>query len=128
MNLAILKGHVGGDPKTTSFEDGGKVVTFSLATTERGFTTKDGREVKERTEWHNIVVRKNGLAGVVEKYVKKGSPLLIQGRIETRKYLDNEGKNRYVTEIIAEELELLASGEKTEKKPNHQYKPMDYPD
>lgn len=109
MNKVILKGNVGQDPRITNFENGGKVAQFSLATTERGFKTKDGKEIPEMTDWHNIVVKHPGLVGVVQDYVKKGSPLLVSGKICTRKYQDNAGQTRYVTEIIVEEMELLGA-------------------
>ena len=107
MNKAILKGNCGKDPEITNFDNGGKVAQFSLATTERGFKTRDGRDIPDHTDWHNIVVKKSGLAGVCEQYVKKGTPLLITGKIQTRDYTDNSGIKRYVTEIIVDELELL---------------------
>jgi len=109
MNKVILKGNVGQDPRITNFENGGKVAQFSLATTERGFKTKDGKEIPEMTDWHNIVVKHPGLVGVVQDYVKKGSPLLVSGKIRTREYQDNAGQTRYVTEIIVEEMELLGA-------------------
>lgn len=117
MNLAILKGYVGQDPKITEFKDGGKVASFTLATSERGFTTKDGREVKEQTFWHNIVIKKTGLAKVCEQYVKKGTPLLVTGKITTRSYEDNNGQSCYITEILVDELELLGH-KPTEKEPD----------
>ena len=116
MNKVILKGNAGQDPKVTNFENGGKVAQFTLATTERGYRTKDGREIPDVTDWHNIVVRQTGLAGVCEQYVKKGTPLLIVGKIRTRQYQDNAGQNRYVTEIIVDEMELLG-GQKREQAP-----------
>lgn len=116
MNKVFLKGNVGQDPRITTFKDGGKVAQFTLATTERGFKTKDGRDIPEQTEWHNIVVKRTGLAGVCEQYVKKGSPLLVEGKIQTRSYQDNAGQTRYVTEIIVEEMELLG-GQKREQAP-----------
>ena len=116
MNKCILKGNVGQDPRITTFKDGGKVAQFTLATTERGFKTKDGRDIPEETQWHNIVVKRTGLAGVCEQYVKKGTPLLIEGKIQTRSYQDNAGQTRYVTEIIVEEMELLG-GQKREQAP-----------
>lgn len=116
MNKCILKGNVGQDPRITTFKDGGKVAQFTLATTERGFKTKDGRDIPEQTEWHNIVVKRTGLAGVCEQYVKKGTPLLVEGKIQTRSYQDNAGQTRYVTEIIVEEMELLG-GQKREQAP-----------
>lgn len=106
MNKIILKGNVGQDPKITKFQDGGKVAQFTLATTERGFKTKDGREVEARTTWHNIVVKRTGLAGVVEQFVRKGSPLLVSGRLEYRDYTDQQGKEHRIYEVIVEDLEL----------------------
>lgn len=116
MNKSILKGNVGQDPKITNFENGGKVAQFTLATTERARKTSDGREIPEETTWHNIVVRRTGLAGVCEQFVKKGTPLLIVGRITNRSYTDNSGQTRYVTEIIVEEMELLG-GQKHDAAP-----------
>ena len=116
MNKVFLKGHVGQDPKITTFDNGGKVAQFTLATTERGFKTKDGKDIPDETTWHNIVVRRTGLAGVCEQFVKKGTPLLIMGKIQTRQYQDNSGQTRYVTEIVVEEMELLG-GQKHEAAP-----------
>ena len=116
MNKVFLKGNVGQDPKITTFQDGGKVAQFTLATTERGFTTRDGKQIPDVTDWHNIVVKRTGLAGVCEQFVKKGTPLLIVGKIQTRQYQDNAGQTRYVTEIIVEEMELLG-GQKREAAP-----------
>lgn len=125
LNKVLLIGNVGQDPKITTFRDGGKVANFTLATTERGFTTKDGRKVEDSTEWHNIVV-KNALVSVVEKFVQKGTALFVEGKIATRTYQDNSGQTRYVTEIIVMNLQLLGS------KPNSNggvYRPMnDYPE
>lgn len=110
MNKCILKGNVGQDPKISDFENGGKVAQFTLATTERGFKTQDGREIPDETTWHNVVVRKSGLANLCEQYVKKGTPLLVEGKIKTREYVNNEGKKRYITEIHVSEMELLGGG------------------
>lgn len=115
MNIVILKGNCGQDPRITTFEDGGKVAQFSLATTERGFKAADGREIPEQTDWHNIVVKKKGLAGVCEQYVKKGTPLLIEGRIKYRKFTGNDGVEKSICEIVADEIELL--GQKREGAP-----------
>lgn len=116
MNKTVLSGRVGQDPKITDFQNGGKVAQFTLATTERGYETRDGRKIEPQTTWHNIVVKRTGLAGVCEQYVKKGTPLLIVGKIQTRSYEDNAGQTRYVTEIIVEEMELLG-GQKREPAP-----------
>lgn len=115
MNKVFLKGNVGQDPRITNFENGGKVAQFTLATTERGFKTRDGKEIPDVTDWHNIVVKQTGLAGVCEQYVKKGTPLLIVGKIRTRDYRDESGNTRYITEIIVDEMELL--GKKPEQAP-----------
>lgn len=127
MNKVFLKGNVGQDPKITTFQDGGKVAQFTLATTERGFTTRDGKQIPDVTDWHNIVVKRTGLAGVCEQFVKKGTPLLIEGKIQTRQYQDNAGQTRYVTEIVVEEMELLG-GQKREQAPAPQpeYRPGGY--
>ena len=117
MNKVILRGNVGGDPRITDFPEGGKVAQFTLATTERGYKREDGTEVPDVTDWHNIVVKRTGLAKVCEQFVKKGTPLLIEGKIKTRTYEDNAGQTRYVTEVVVEELELLASGQKREQAP-----------
>lgn len=117
MNKVFLRGNVGQDPKITDFENGGKVAQFSLATTERGFKTQDGKEIPDKTTWHNIVVKRTGLAGICEKHVKKGTPLLVVGKIENREYQDNNGQTRYVTEINVEEMELLGGGQKHEGAP-----------
>lgn len=125
MNVAILKGNVGQDPKITTFQDGGKVAQFTLATTERGFKTKDGKEIPDKTDWHNIVVKRTGLAGVCEQFVRKGTPLLVQGRIETRDYTDTSGQKRYITEIVVEEMELLGQKRESAPAPAPEYTPRE---
>lgn len=127
MNKVILRGNVGQDPKITTFDNGGKVAQFSLATTERGYKKEDGTEVPDVTDWHNIVVKRSGLAGICQQYVKKGTPLLIVGKLRTRDYDDNAGQKRYVTEVIVEEMELLGTGSQKhepapapEPEPEHQ--------
>lgn len=116
MNKCILKGNVGQDSKITNFQDGGKVAQFTLATTERGYETRDGRKIEPQTTWHNIVVKRSGLAGVCEQYVKKGTPLLIIGKIQSRQYTGKDGGEKTITEIIVEEMELLG-GQKRESAP-----------
>lgn len=117
MNKVFLKGNVGQDPKITTFENGGKVAQFTLATTIRGYKTKEGKDIPDETTWHNIVVRRTGLAGVCEQFVKKGTPILIMGRINNRSYEDNAGQTRYVSEIYVEEMELLGGGQKHDAAP-----------
>lgn len=107
MNKAILIGNVGQEPTVKHLENNTAVATFSLATTERGYTLQNGTQVPERTEWHNIVVWRKQ-AEVVEKYVHKGDKLYVEGKIQSRSYDDKQGVKRYVTEIMAENIELLS--------------------
>lgn len=120
MNKIFLRGNVGQDPRITTFQDGGKVAQFTLATTERGYTSKDGRQVEDRTTWHNIVARR-GIAGVVEKFVQKGTSLLIEGKYESRKYTDREGVERIIYEVYVDEMELLGGTRQQEAKPADDY-------
>ena len=106
LNKAMLIGNVGRDPEVRYLEgnNGAKVATFTLATTER-YRDRNG-ETRENTEWHNIVAWRN-TADVVERFVKKGTQLYIEGRIRTRSWDDQTGNKRYTTEIIADTLQLL---------------------
>ncbi|TRX72167.1 single-stranded DNA-binding protein [Carboxylicivirga sp. M1479] len=106
VNKVILVGNVGKDPEVRHFENDSAVANFPLATTERAYKTRNGQEIPERTEWHNVVVWR-GLAKVVESYVKKGTQLYIEGKIRTRSYDDKEGNKRYITEVYADSLQLL---------------------
>ena len=106
VNKVILIGHTGKAPDVKYFDNGGVVATFSLATTKRGFQTKDGRDIPERTEWHNIVLQ-NGLAKIAEQYVKKGDKLYIEGELRTRSYDDAHGVKRYITEVVGYDMEML---------------------
>lgn len=106
VNKVILMGNVGKDPDVKTFDNGGVVARFPLATTKRGFKTKDGKEVPERTEWHNIVLS-NGLAKVAEQYVKKGDKLYIEGELRTRSYEDNNGVKHFITEVYGYDMEML---------------------
>ena len=106
LNKAMLIGNVGRDPEVRYLEgnNGAKVATFTLATTER-YRDRNG-EVRENTEWHNIVAWRNN-ADVAERFVRKGTQLYIEGRIRTRSWDDQTGNKRYTTEIIADTLQLL---------------------
>ncbi len=108
INKVILVGKVGKDPEVHYVEENLPVARFPLATSERGYQTKDGRQIPERTEWHNIVVWRR-LAEVVEEYVKKGTQLYLEGKIRTRSYEDKDGIKRYSTEIVVDVLQLLGS-------------------
>lgn len=99
LNRVILVGRVGKDPELRSFNNGGRIANFSLATSER-WKDKNTGERKEKTEWTNIVVSGDGLVGVVERFVRKGSQIGIEGKLQTRKYQDRDGNDRYVTEVV----------------------------
>lgn len=99
VNKVILVGNLGKDPEIRSFQNGGRVASFSIATSDN-WKDKATGEKKERTEWHRISVLNDALVGIVEKYVKKGSKLYIEGQLETRKYTDKDGAERYTTEIV----------------------------
>lgn len=109
VNKVTLIGNVGKDPETRYLESGVPVSTFSLATSE-SFKNKNGERVTS-TEWHNIVLWR-GLAELAEKYVHKGDPLFIEGKIRTRTWEDKEGKRRYTTEIIANNMIMLSPRDK----------------
>lgn len=106
VNKVILVGNVGRDPEIRYVEKDVPVASFSLATTDRGFKRQDGSEVPERTEWHNIVVWR-GLAKVAEMYVRKGTSLYVEGKLRTRSWTDQNNNTRYITEVIADQMELL---------------------
>ncbi|QIU96754.1 single-stranded DNA-binding protein [Bacteroides faecium] len=107
VNKVILLGNVGQDPRVKYFDAGSAVATFSLATTERGYTLANGTQIPDRTEWHNIVAS-NRLAEIVDKYVHKGDKLYLEGKIRTRSYTDQAGATRYVTEIYVDNMEMLS--------------------
>lgn len=106
VNKVILLGNVGKDPEVRYLDSGVAVASFPLATSERGYTLQNGTQVPERTDWHNIVLWR-GLAEVAEKYVRKGDKLYVEGKIRTRSYADQTGVTRYVTEIFADNMEML---------------------
>tara|TARA_B100000029_G_scaffold273589_1_gene268348 strand:- start:325 stop:807 length:483 start_codon:yes stop_codon:yes gene_type:complete len=99
VNKVILLGNLGRDPEIRSMQSGSKMATFSIATSKR-WKDKTTSEQKEKTSWHNIVVFGDGLVDIVEKYVKKGSKIYVEGELQTRKWQDQEGKDRYTTEVI----------------------------
>ena len=99
VNKVILIGNLGKDPEIKSFQNGGKIANFSIATSEQ-WKDKMSGERKERTEWHNITINNDGLVGVVERYLKKGSKVYIEGSLRTRKWQDRDGNDRYTTEVV----------------------------
>jgi len=105
VNKVILVGNVGKDPEVRYLDKNVAVANFTLATTDRAYTTQNGIQVPERTEWHNIVAWRS-LAELSEKYVRKGSQLYIEGKIQTRAW-EKDGIKRYTTEIFADTIQLL---------------------
>lgn len=103
----MLIGNVGKEPEVRYFEADQAVAQLTLATTERGYTLQNGTKVPDHTDWHNVVFYR-GLAKVVERYVHKGDKLYVEGRIRYRSYDDQRGIKRYVTEVLAENMELLS--------------------
>ena len=103
----MLIGNVGKEPVVRYYDHDQAVATFSLATTERGYTLPNGTQVPDRTDWHNIVLYR-GLAKIVEKYVHKGDKIYVEGRIHYRMYDGPKGMRRYVTEVYADNMELLS--------------------
>lgn len=95
----MLIGNLGADPEVRSVQNGGKVVTLSVATSE-SWKDKSTGEKKERTEWHRVVIWNEGIAGVAEKYCKKGGKVYIEGELQTRKWQDQDGKDRWSTEVV----------------------------
>jgi len=106
MNKVMLIGNVGQEPEIRYVEAGKAVARISLATTERGYTLQNGTQVPDRTDWHRVILWYK-LAEIVEKYVHKGDKLYIEGRIRYTTYDDKQGQRRYLTEIWAENMEML---------------------
>lgn len=104
LNKVLLIGNVGKDPEVRHLESGAVTASFTVATTER-FKDRNG-EMKEQTEWHNIVCWRT-FAEVAEKYVRKGSQLYIEGKIRSRSYTDRDGNTKYITEIVADNFQML---------------------
>jgi len=99
VNKVILIGNLGADPEIKSFQNGGKIANIRIATSENWKDRMTG-ERKERTEWHNVVINGEGLVGVVERYLKKGSKVYIEGSLRTRKWQDRDGNDKYTTEVV----------------------------
>jgi len=101
VNKVILIGALGRDPESRSFQNGGKVVNLRLATSET-WKDKSTGEKKERTEWHSVAIFNEGLCGVAERFLHKGSKVYIEGQLQTRKWQDQSGADRYTTEIVVQ--------------------------
>jgi len=127
VNKAILVGNLGQDPEIKYTQSGMAVANFSMATQEKW--EKDGNK-QEKTEWHRIVAW-GKLAEICSEYLKKGSPVYIEGRIQTRSWEDKEGIKKYTTEIVANSMQMLGSKparEREEDKPGAGYEPISIPE
>lgn len=112
INKVIIVGNLGADPEVRTFNNGGKVCNLRIATSE-SWKDRNTGEKKEKTEWHSVAIFSEGLAGVAEKYLRKGSKVYIEGKLQTRKWQDQSGNDRYSTEIVLQgfdgKLEMLDS-------------------
>jgi single-strand DNA-binding protein len=98
VNKVILLGRLGKDPEVRNFQNGGKVVNFSLATSER-YKDRDGNQ-QEKTEWHNVAIFNEKLGEIAERFLRKGSQVFLEGQLQTRKWQDQSGNERYSTEVV----------------------------
>lgn len=106
LNKVMLIGRLGKDPDVRYLDSGIAVAQFSIATSERAYTSKNGQQIPERTEWHNIVLWR-GLAETAEKYLHKGDLVFIEGKLRSRSYDDQQGIRRTIVEIFADNMEML---------------------
>lgn len=111
INKVILLGNLGHDVSYREFENG-QVAQFSVATTEKGYRAKDGKDIPDKTEWHNVVLI-GGMAKVAKDYLKKGDKVYIEGKIRTRKYTNQAGEEKQIVEIVGTSMELLTPKPKT---------------
>lgn len=123
LNKAQVIGNLGADPKVnviTTNSGQTKAASFSVATTERGYTTQNGVQVPDKTEWHNVVCF-GKMAEIVERYLRKGSKVYVEGKMRTRKYEDRQGVSRSVMEIQAENLEMLDAKPQQQQAQGNEY-------
>lgn len=98
LNRVMLIGNLGADPEIKSFQNGGRIANLRIATSE-SWKDKQTGERKERTEWHSVVIQSDGLVGVAERFLRKGSKIYVEGQLRTRKWQDQSGADRYTTEV-----------------------------
>ena len=108
VNKVILVGNLGADPEVRRLNSGDAVVNMRIATSET-WRDKNSGERRERTEWHNVVIFNEQLGKVAEQYLKKGMKVYLEGQLQTRKWQDQQGQDRYTTEIVADEMQMLDS-------------------
>ena len=117
INTEILVGHLGRNPEVKTFDNGGKLANFSMATKEIWKDAKGERQ--EQTEWHNIVVRKTSSLTFTEQYLKKGMLVYVEGKLRSRSYKLKTGEDRTVLEVFAEDVQLLSNTKKEESVPTN---------
>ena len=122
VNKVILVGVLGKDPETKTFANGGSLTQFSIATSET-WTDKTTGERKEQTEWHNIVLQ-NRLGEIAQQYLRKGSKVYIEGSLNTRKWTDQNGQERYTTQIKGQQMQMLDSANGNNQQQAQQPKPQ----
>lgn len=125
LNQVSLIGYVGEDPNVTQAKNGEYLAGMRIATTERGFTRKDGSKIEDRTEWHNVVFFGSIAERLIAPYVRKGSGVFVQGKLHTRAY-EKDGIKRYVTEIVGDNIQLLdrkSDSQQTQSVSNNPYRP-----
>lgn len=105
LNKVQLIGNLGKDPEVITFDKGGKIAKFSIATSE-SWADKSSGEIKTKTDWHNVVCKREGLAGVIEKYLQKGSKVYVEGKLTTRSW-EQDGTTRYTTEVMINSMIML---------------------
>ena len=128
VNKVILVGVLGKDPETKTFANGGSLTQFSIATSET-WTDKNTGERKEQTEWHNIVLQ-NKLGEIAQQYLRKGSKVYIEGSLNTRKWTDQNGQERYTTQIKGQQMQMLDSANdnnQQQSQPQQQAQPPQQP-
>jgi single-strand DNA-binding protein len=127
VNKVILVGHLGKDPEARNLQSGGKVVNLSLATSQ-SWKDKSSGERQEKTEWHRVVIFNDKIGEVAERYLKKGAKVYVEGALQTRKWTDNSGAEKYSTEVVLQkfggQLVLLGDGKRAgDDEPGDEYQP-----
>ena len=122
VNKVILVGNLGRDPEVRSTQDGNKIVNLSLATSDR-WKDKNSGEQRERTEWHRVVIFNENLGRTAEQYLRKGSTVYIEGQLQTRKWTDQQGQEKYTTEVVLQRYrgELTMLGGRADSVPSAEY-------
>jgi single-strand DNA-binding protein len=128
VNKVIIVGNLGRDPETRTFQNGGKVCNLRIATSEN-WKDKNTGERKERTEWHSVAIFSEPLANIAEQYLRKGSKVYIEGQLETRKWQDQSGQDRYSTEIVLRPFNstlTLLDGKQSDNQGGYDQSPSGY--